>query len=93
MLDHVILSRIQFAFTITFHILFPAFSIGLASFIALMEGLWLKTKKLIYYDICRFFTKIFALTFGVGVVSGIVMEFQVGANWSGLSHTAGVIYL
>tara|TARA_X000000950_G_scaffold41425_2_gene45286 strand:+ start:9932 stop:11203 length:1272 start_codon:yes stop_codon:yes gene_type:complete len=56
-----------------------------------MEGLWLKTKKMIYYDICRFFTKIFALTFGVGVVSGIVMEFQVGTNWSGLSHTAGDI--
>tara|TARA_E500000178_G_scaffold332531_1_gene366453 strand:- start:114 stop:1382 length:1269 start_codon:yes stop_codon:yes gene_type:complete len=56
-----------------------------------MEGAWLRTKKIIYYDICRFFTKIFALTFGVGVVSGIVMEFQVGTNWAGLSRDAGDI--
>ncbi len=91
MLTPLLLSRIQFGFTITFHILYPAFSIGLATFIAIMEGTWLRTKKIIYYDIARFFTKIFALTFGVGVVSGIVMEFQIGTNWGDLGRTAGDI--
>lgn len=90
-MDPTILSRLQFAFTITFHILYPAFSIGLITFIAIMEGCWLKTHQKIYYNICRFFTKIFALTFGMGVVSGIVMEFQIGTNWSGLTLVAGDI--
>jgi cytochrome d ubiquinol oxidase subunit I len=86
-----LLSRIQFAFTISFHILFPAFSIGLATFLAIMEGLWLKTKNPIYYQICRYWIKVFALTFGMGVVSGIVMEFQLGTNWAGFTHAVGPV--
>lgn len=85
------LSRIQFAFTISFHILFPAFSIGLATFLAIMEGAWLKTKKPVYYQICRYWIKVFALTFGMGVVSGIVMEFQLGTNWSGFTNAVGPV--
>lgn len=85
------LSRLQFAFTISFHILFPAFSIGLAMFLAVMEGLWLKTKQPIYYQIIRFWTKVFALTFGMGVVSGIVMEFQLGTNWAGFTQQIGSV--
>lgn len=88
-LEMVTLARIQFAFTIAFHILFPAFSIGLATFLAVMEGAWLKTKNQVYLQICRFWIKIFALTFGMGVVSGIVMEFQLGTNWSQYTHAVG----
>lgn len=88
-IDTALLSRIQFAFTISFHILFPAFSIGLSAFLVIMEGCWLKTKKILYRNICRFWTKIFALTFGMGVVSGIVMEFQFGTNWAGFTHAVG----
>jgi len=84
-----ILSRIQFGFTISFHILFPAFSIGLVTFIAVMEGIWLKTRNSHYLSICKFWTKVLALTFGMGIVSGIVMEFQLGTNWSGFTHTVG----
>lgn len=89
MLDLATLSRLQFAFTISFHILFPAFSIGLAMFILIMETLWLKTGKILYQDICKFWTKVFALTFGMGVVSGIVMEFQLGTNFAGFAHSVG----
>ena len=90
-IDTETLSRAQFAITIAFHILFPAFSIGLASFLAVFEGAWLKTKNPLYLVICKFWTKIFALTFGMGVVSGIVMEFQLGTNWSGYSHAVGAV--
>lgn len=86
-----LLSRIQFAFTISFHIIFPAFSIGLATFLAIMEGLWLKTKNPLYYQICRYWIKVFALTFGMGVVSGIVMEFQLGTNWAGFTSAVGPV--
>jgi cytochrome d ubiquinol oxidase subunit I len=86
-----LLSRIQFAFTISFHILFPAFSIGLATFLAIMEGAWLKTKNPIYMMICRFWMKVFAITFGMGVVSGIVMEFQLGTNWAGFTQVVGPV--
>ena len=85
------LSRIQFAFTISFHILFPSFSIGLATFLAIMEGVYLKTKNPVYLNICKFWMKIFALTFGMGVVSGIVMEFQLGTNWSGMTRVVGPV--
>jgi len=88
-LDTTLLSRIQFAFTVSFHILFPAFSIGLSIFLAIMEGIWLKTKDPNYRSICKFWTKIFALTFGMGVVSGIVMGFQFGTNWSGFTRSVG----
>jgi cytochrome d ubiquinol oxidase subunit I len=86
-----IISRIQFAFTISFHILFPAFSIGLIMFIALLEGAWIKTGKQKYRDICKFWSKILALTFGMGIVSGVVMEFQLGTNWSGYTRAAGSV--
>lgn len=91
LLDPTFLSRIQFAFTVTFHILFPALSIGLSFFLAIMEGLWLKTQDTVYLQICKFWTKIFALTFGMGVVSGIVMEFQFGTNWSGFTNVVGPV--
>lgn len=78
----LLLARIQFAFTISFHILFPAFTIGLASFLAVLEGLWLKTKKPQYRDLYNFWIKIFAVAFGMGVVSGVVMSYQFGTNWS-----------
>jgi cytochrome d ubiquinol oxidase subunit I len=71
------------------HILFPAFSIGLATFLLIMESMWLATKKVIYLNICKFWMKIFALTFGMGVVSGIVMEFQLGTNWSLMTKSVG----
>ncbi len=90
-IDTLLLSRIQFAFTISFHILFPAFSIGLSAFLAVMEGIWLKTRNPEYLSICKFWTKIFALTFGMGIVSGIVMEFQLGTNWSGFTRAVGGI--
>lgn len=86
-----ILSRIQFAFTISFHIIFPAFSVGLATFLMIFEALWLITKNDKYLSIVKFWTKIFALTFGMGVVSGIVMEFQLGANWAGFSQKVGPV--
>jgi cytochrome d ubiquinol oxidase subunit I len=76
-----ILARIQFAFTISFHIIFPAFTIGLASFLAVIEFLYLKTNKEIYKEIYKFWIKIFAICFGMGVVSGIVMSYQFGTNW------------
>jgi cytochrome d ubiquinol oxidase subunit I len=91
MLTAELLSRIQFAFTISFHIIFPAFSIGLATFLLIMETLWLITKKALYLSICKFWLKVFALTFGMGVISGIVMEFQLGTNWSGYTHAAGPV--
>ncbi|MDX2165160.1 MAG: cytochrome ubiquinol oxidase subunit I [Gammaproteobacteria bacterium] len=88
-LDTAFLSRVQFAFTISFHILFPAFSIGLSTFLAVMEGFWIKTRNPLYLNICKFWVKIFALTFGMGIVSGIVMEFQLGTNWSRFTLSAG----
>lgn len=88
-IDTVTIARIQFAFTIAFHILFPSFSIGLATFLAIMEGVWLKTKNPVYFHICKFWIKIFALTFGMGVVSGIVMEFQLGTNWAQYTKAVG----
>lgn len=84
-----LISRIQFAFTVSFHILFPALSIGLVTFLAVMEGIYLKTRDQQYLKICKFWTKIFALTFGMGVVSGVVMEFQLGTNWSGYTDAVG----
>lgn len=90
-LDPVLISRIQFAFTISFHILFPAFSIGLATFLAVMEGAWLASKNPKYLAICQFWMKVFALTFGMGIVSGIVMEFQLGTNWAGFTKMAGPV--
>lgn len=89
MIDTAFISRLQFAFTISFHILFPTFSIGMAAFLAVMEGVYLKTKNPHFLKICKFWTKIFALTFGMGIVSGIVMEFQFGTNWAGFTKEVG----
>ncbi|MGD9055825.1 MAG: cytochrome ubiquinol oxidase subunit I [Desulfobacterales bacterium] len=80
--DPTLLARIQFTFTISFHILFPAFTIGLASWLAVLEWRWLRTGNQIYADVYRMWVKIFAVTFGMGVVSGVVMPFQFGTNWS-----------
>jgi cytochrome d ubiquinol oxidase subunit I len=89
--DPVLLSRIQFAFVMSFHILFPAFTIGLASYIAVLEGCWLFTGRDVYVRLSRFWTRIFAVSFGMGVVSGIVMSYQFGTNWSRFSDMAGNI--
>ncbi|MFM6950576.1 MAG: cytochrome ubiquinol oxidase subunit I [Novosphingobium sp.] len=85
------LARAQFAFTVSFHFLFPAFSIGLASYLAVLEGLWLKTGKGVYANLYRYWLKIFAVVFAMGVVSGIVMSYQFGTNWSVFSDKAGPI--
>ncbi|AIR68381.1 cytochrome ubiquinol oxidase subunit I [Dickeya fangzhongdai] len=90
-LDAFHLARIQFAFTVSFHIIFPAITIGLASFLAVLEGLWLKTNNRDYRDLYHFWSKIFAVNFGMGVVSGLVMAYQFGTNWSGFSQFAGSI--
>ncbi len=85
------LARIQFAFTISFHIIFPATSIGLACFLATLEWRWLKTQNPIYKDLFKYWIKIFAVAFSMGVVSGVVMSYQFGTNWSEFSHVAGSI--
>ncbi|MEO6264198.1 MAG: cytochrome ubiquinol oxidase subunit I [Luteimonas sp.] len=90
-MDALILSRIQFGFVISFHILFPAFTIGLANWLAFLEWRWLRTREDLWRDLYFFWLKIFALSFGMGVVSGIVMSFQFGTNWAVLSARAGNI--
>ena len=90
-LDALLLARIQFAFTVSFHFFFPAFSIGLASYLAVLEGLWLKTGKQVYLDLFKYWLKIFAIAFAMGVVSGIVMSYQFGTNWSVFSDVAGPV--
>ena len=87
--DALLLSRIQFAFTISFHIIFPAFTIGLASWLMALEFNWLRTGNDLYRNLFRFWSKIFAVSFGLGVVSGIVMSFQFGTNWSRFSEFTG----
>jgi cytochrome d ubiquinol oxidase subunit I len=89
--DALLLSRLQFAFTIGFHIIFPAFTIGLASFLAVLEGLWLFTKRPLFKNLYLFWVKIFALSFGMGVVSGVVMSYQFGTNWSVFSSLTGSV--
>ena len=90
-LDPVMLARIQFAFTVSFHIIFPAFTIGLASWLAVVEWRYLKTGKEVYQEIYRLWVKIFAVTFGMGVVSGVVLSYQFGTNWSVFSDKTGNI--
>jgi len=87
----LLLARIQFAFTVSFHFIFPAFSIGLASYLAVLEALWLKTGKEVYHILFKFWLKIFAIAFAMGVVSGIVMSYQFGTNWSVFSDKAGPV--
>ena len=87
----LLLSRIQFAFTASYHIVFPAFTIGIAAWLTVLEALHLKTRRAVYRTLFEFWLKIFAVAFGVGVVSGIVMAFQFGTNWSELSKMSGPI--
>ncbi|GGE73312.1 cytochrome ubiquinol oxidase subunit I [Streptosporangium jomthongense] len=87
-LDPLILSRIQFAFVVSFHAIFPVFTIGLASYIAVLEGLAFKTKNPVWMKLSSFWTTVFAVVFGMGVVSGIVMSFQFGTNWSNFSQAS-----
>jgi cytochrome d ubiquinol oxidase subunit I len=87
----LLLARAQFAFTISFHFIFPAFTIGLASYLAVLEGLWLATGRAVYLTLFRYWLKIFAIVFAMGVVSGIVMSYQFGTNWSVFSDRAGPI--
>jgi len=91
MMDAVLLARAQFAFTVSFHFIFPAFSIGLASYLMVLEGLWLKTGRGVYANLYRYWLKIFAVAFGMGVVSGLVMSYQFGTNWSVFSTKAGPV--
>ncbi len=86
-----ILARMQFAFTVSFHIIFPAFSIGLASYLAVLNALWLKTRDRSYLALFNYWKKIFAIAFGMGVVSGIVMSYQFGTNWSVFSDKTGPV--
>src|SRR5882757_7666362 len=91
-LDPLFLSRLQFAWVVAWHILLPALTIGLASYLALMEGIWFITAEEIWFRISAFWTRIFAVAFGMGVVSGVVMPFQFGTNWSRFSDaTANII--
>ena len=85
------LARFQFAFTVSFHIIFPAFSIGLASYLAVLEGLWLTRRNEVYFELFQFWKSIFAVAFGMGVVSGIVMSYEFGTNWSVFSDKAGPV--
>lgn len=87
-----ILARIQFAFTVAFHYIYPPLSIGIGLLLVLFEGTYLKTKNEIYHELARFWTKIFALTFGIGVVTGIVMEFEFGTNWAVYSRYVGDVF-
>ena len=85
------LARIQFAFTVSFHIIFPCFSIGLASYLAVLNGFWIKTRDETYLTLFRYWKKIFAVAFGMGVVSGVVMSYQFGTNWAVFSDKAGPV--
>ena len=89
--DAVVLARAQFAFTMSFHIVFPAFSIGLASYLAVLEALWLWTGREVFLNLFNYWLKIFAVAFGMGVVSGIVMSYQFGTNWSAFSDKTGPV--
>lgn len=87
--DPVLLARLQFAFTVSFHIIFPSFTIGLSAFIATLELLWMYTGREIFHRLARYWTKIFAVSFAMGVVSGIVLSYQFGTNWSRFSEVVG----
>ena len=91
-MDVEILSRIQFAFTVSFHYIYPPLSIGLGLCMVIMEGMFLKTGEKMYEDMTRFFTRIFALIFGIGVATGIVMEFEFGTNWATYSRYVGDVF-
>jgi cytochrome d ubiquinol oxidase subunit I len=89
--DAILLSRLQFAFTVAFHIIFPSFTIGLASFLAVLEGLWLTTGREWFKTLYLFWVKIFAISFGMGVVTGVVMSYEFGTNWSVFARAAAPV--
>src|SRR5215469_8865640 len=91
-MDVLTLSRIQFGFTIGFHYIYPPLSIGLGVMLVLMEAAWLKTNNTIYLQMAKFWTNIFALTFALGVATGIVMEFEFGTNWAAYSRYVGDVF-
>jgi cytochrome d ubiquinol oxidase subunit I len=88
-LDPIFLSRLQFAFTIGFHILFPTLTMGLALFLIYLEGQWLRTRDQFFLDSAKFWSRIFALSFGTGVVSGVVLSYEIGLNWGEFSRITG----
>src|SRR6516162_10016735 len=90
-LDPAFLSRLQFAFVISFHIIYPAFTIGLAAWLATIEGVRLATGNPVYRRVFDFWLKVFAVSFGMGVVTGVVMAFQFGTNWSVQAQRVGAI--
>src|SRR6201988_5089910 len=90
-LTALLLSRIQFASTVSFHIIFPSFTIGLAAWLTILEALHLATGRPAYRLVFEFWLKIFGVAFGLGVVSGIVMAYQFGTNWSEMARTSGPI--
>jgi len=91
-MDVLTLSRIQFGATVAFHYIYPPLSIGLGIMLVLMEGAWLKTDNAVYHQMARFWTKVFALTFAIGVATGIVMEFEFGTNWATYSRFVGDVF-
>src|SRR3974390_3377941 len=91
-MDPLTLSRIQFTLTVGFHYIYPPLSIGLGVMLVCMEGLWLKTQNPVYHQMARFWTKVFALTFAIGVATGIVMEFEFGTNWATYSRFVGDVF-
>ena len=91
-MDVLLLSRIQFALTSAFHYLYPPLSIGLGVMLVIMEGLWLKNRNPLYHQMARFWTRVFALTFAIGVATGIVLEFEFGTNWATYSRYVGDVF-
>jgi len=91
-MDLLLLSRIQFAATVSFHYIYPPLSIGLGVMLVIFEALWLKTKNPLYHQMARFWTRVFALTFAIGVATGIVMEFEFGTNWAAYSRFVGDVF-
>jgi len=93
----LILSRLQFAFTMGYHILWPTFTIGIASFVMFLSGLWWRTGRTVYRDLMRFWSRIFAMGFGMGVITGVVLSYEIGANWSGyaraVSNVLGPLFM
>jgi cytochrome d ubiquinol oxidase subunit I len=91
-MDTLLLSRAQFALTVAFHYLYPPLSIGLGVILVIFEALWLKTNNALYHQLARFWTKVFGLTFAMGVATGVVMEFEFGTNWAAYSRYVGDVF-